>query len=59
MLSFAWDGITSFTVSPLRIVTITGFIVFLLSLILSLYVIYSYFSGHAIVGSGTARARRR
>lgn len=50
MMSFAWDGMTSFSISPLRIVTITGFIVFLISLILSIYVLSTYLSGKAIVG---------
>lgn len=41
MLSFAWDGITSFSVQPLRIVTIMGFLIFAVSIILSVYVVLS------------------
>ena len=34
MLSFAWCGITSFSIFPLRLITITGMIIFSISLIL-------------------------
>ncbi|MFA5926673.1 MAG: glycosyltransferase family 2 protein [Patescibacteria group bacterium] len=39
MLSFAIDGITSFSVVPLRFVTLLGFIVFLASLLMGAFVI--------------------
>ncbi|WP_394909829.1 glycosyltransferase [uncultured Helicobacter sp.] len=32
MLSFAWNGITSFSVMPLRLVSVLGFVFFMLSL---------------------------
>ena len=50
MLSFAWDGVTSFSIKPLRLVTTVGFIIFLGSLLMSLYVLYSYFMGKAVQG---------
>lgn len=34
MLAFAWDGITSFSVVPLRFITLIGFIIFLGSLVM-------------------------
>ena len=37
MLSFAWEGITSFSVMPLRMITHVGFFIFSLSLLLSVY----------------------
>ena len=40
MLQLAIDGITSFTVVPLRIISFIGIAVFLLSLITSVYVVY-------------------
>lgn len=40
MLSFALDGITSFSVRPLRMVTTVGFLIFILSLIMGIYVIF-------------------
>lgn len=42
MLSIALDGITSFSIKPLRIVTFIGFTVFILSIAFSLYSLYSY-----------------
>ena len=50
MLSFAWDGITSFSIKPLRLVTTIGIVIFLGSLVMSLYVLYSYFMGKAVQG---------
>jgi len=41
MLSFAWEGITSFSIKPLRFVTFLGFIVFLVSIFATVFVIYS------------------
>ncbi|WP_300732129.1 glycosyltransferase family 2 protein [uncultured Helicobacter sp.] len=40
MLSFAWNGITSFSVMPLRIVSMLGIAFFILSLGLGLYALY-------------------
>ena len=50
MLAFAWDGITSFSVQPLRLVTMIGFFVFFVSILLSLYVLVSYFNGNVVAG---------
>ena len=51
MLNFAWDGITSFSLVPLKIITFIGFIIFLITIALSLYVLYSVFiSGTAVPG---------
>lgn len=43
MLAFAWEGVTSFSVRPLRIVTVLGFLIFFVSLVLEGYAIASYF----------------
>jgi glycosyltransferase involved in cell wall biosynthesis len=40
MLSFALDGITSFSIIPLRLVTVSGFFVFLLSFLMSVYILF-------------------
>ena len=40
MLSFAMDGITSFSVKPLRMITTIGFIIFILSIVMGIYVIF-------------------
>jgi glycosyltransferase involved in cell wall biosynthesis len=37
MISFALDGITSFSIAPLRYVTATGFIIFAISLVISVW----------------------
>jgi polyisoprenyl-phosphate glycosyltransferase len=39
MLSLAWDGITSFSTVPLRLVTVIGFLIFLTSIGMSMYII--------------------
>lgn len=51
MLSFAWDGITSFSVVPLRMITAIGFILFFLSMCLSFWVLGTrMFTDDAIPG---------
>lgn len=37
MLAFAWDGITSFSIKPIRIITGLGFLIFILSLVALIY----------------------
>lgn len=50
MISFAWCGITSFSIFPLRLITLTGICIFSVSLLLLLYALFSYLSGNAIKG---------
>jgi len=51
MLSFAWDGITSLSVTPLRLITMTGFLIFLATLIMSFWVLgVKLFSDDAVPG---------
>ncbi len=50
MLSFAWDGITSFSIKPIRLITALGFIIILCSLIAFAYILISYFCGTATAG---------
>lgn len=50
MLSFAFDGITSFSVVPLRIVTTLGMILFVLSVSLSIWVVASVYRGSVVPG---------
>lgn len=40
MLSFAWNGITSFSVTPLRFVSVLGILFFLLSIMLGCYALF-------------------
>ncbi|MDQ1144545.1 glycosyltransferase involved in cell wall biosynthesis [Bacillus sp. SORGH_AS 510] len=50
MLSFAFDGITSFSISPIRFVLLTGFISFFLSLLFGGYFLTLKFLGHTTMG---------
>jgi polyisoprenyl-phosphate glycosyltransferase len=51
MLRFAMDGITAFSNYPLRVVTLTGFGVSLISFLIILYALYSKFIlGHVLTG---------
>jgi len=50
MASFAWNGVTSFSNYPLRLVTIIGFAIFVLCLIMSGYAIFALFLGHVVPG---------
>lgn len=40
MLSFAWNGITSFTTFPLKMITISGFFIFVISIIMVFYILF-------------------
>lgn len=50
MLAFAFDGITSFSVVPIRLITILGFLSFLISSIAGIYALIVKFLGHAESG---------
>ena len=51
MLSFAWNGITSFSVMPLRLVSVLGFVFFMLSLGIGGYALYiKLFTDNAMWG---------
>ncbi|MCX7714422.1 MAG: glycosyltransferase family 2 protein [Clostridia bacterium] len=50
MLSFAFDGITSFSITPIRIITAIGASVSFMAILAALYVLFSKFFGNASVG---------
>lgn len=50
MLAFAFDGITSFSVKPIRIITSVGLIIFVASLVMLIYSLVRYGQGAAILG---------
>lgn len=50
MVNFAIDGITSFSVQPLRMIALLGFIVLILAFIASVYALVAYFCGKTIQG---------
>ncbi len=43
LFSLAWDGITSFSIKPLRLITMIGAMVFLFSFIMSIYIFSVFF----------------
>lgn len=50
MLNFAWDGITSFSIKPIRLILNLGIIVFFVSLFVLLYCLIIKLTGKAVVG---------
>ncbi len=45
MLTFAWNGVTSFSMTPMRFVLYFGAFSFVVSLIMAVYVLYTKFAG--------------
>lgn len=50
MLSFAWDGISSFSVKPLRMICVLGFVILFISFIIMLYSLIQKFTGNTVDG---------
>lgn len=50
MISFAFEGITSLSVKPIKLITTLGLIVFLVSLIMLLYFFITWCCGHTVSG---------
>lgn len=50
MLAFAIDGITSFSVKPLRIIAQLGGIVCFVSIVMFIWCIFQHFTGNTIIG---------
>ncbi len=50
MLSFAWNGITSFSIKPITLIALLGFLIVLCSIIAFIYILISYFLGNTIAG---------
>jgi glycosyltransferase involved in cell wall biosynthesis len=50
MLALAADGITSLSIKPIRIISTLGFLISFVSLLLIVYALISFFSGHAVSG---------
>jgi glycosyltransferase involved in cell wall biosynthesis len=50
MLSFAWNGIASFSTTPLKVIFYVGIFMFLTSVALGFWVLFSIFFGHTIQG---------
>lgn len=50
MLSFATDGITSFSIKPIRLITVCGFLIFAVSIVMLIYSLVVHFIGQTIHG---------
>ncbi len=50
MLGFAFEGITSLSIKPIRMITMLGIGIFLVSLGMLLYVLIRHFMGYTVVG---------
>lgn len=50
MVMFAWSGITSFTIAPIRLILLMGIWSVLLAMLMSGYTIIRYVTGHTAVG---------
>lgn len=49
MLAFAWDGITSFSVVPLRMITVLGFLVSAFSFAMIVFILYGRLIMNAVI----------
>ncbi|WFR55078.1 glycosyltransferase family 2 protein [Anaerocolumna sp. AGMB13025] len=50
MIAFAWDGITSFSIKPIRMISTLGIFVFSFSILMLIYILARYFTGQTVVG---------
>lgn len=50
MLNFAWDGITSFSIKPLRLICVFGFTILLISIFIMLYSLIRKVAGNTVDG---------
>lgn len=50
MAAFAWNGVTSFSNYPLKLVTIIGFVIFFFCLIMTGYALFALYSGNVVPG---------
>lgn len=50
MLSFAFEGLTSLTIKPLRTITLLGFLIFAVSILVGIYSLIRHFTGNTVVG---------
>ncbi|SFT33129.1 Glycosyltransferase involved in cell wall bisynthesis [Lachnospiraceae bacterium XBD2001] len=53
MLAFAFDGITSLSIKPIRFITTLGFLLFVVSMIFMVYFLIGAFVGHTVPGWST------
>ena len=56
MIAFAFDGITSFSVKPIRLIATIGFVIFFVSILVLLYSLIVWLMGHTVPGWTTLAA---
>lgn len=50
MLTFAWEGISSLTIKPIRFITTLGFFIFGVSILMLIYFLIRHFTGATVEG---------
>ena len=50
MLNFAWNGITSFSIKPIKLVLNVGIIMFIVSILVLIYCLVVKLTGHTVAG---------
>lgn len=50
MLSLAFQGITSLSIKPIRMITVLGVAIFLLSIVMLVYILIRFFGGYTVTG---------
>ncbi|WP_284651774.1 glycosyltransferase family 2 protein [Flavobacterium terrisoli] len=50
MAAFAWNGVTSFSNYPLKLVTIIGFVIFFFCLLMTGYALFALYTGNVVPG---------
>lgn len=50
MLAFAFEGITSFSIKPIRLILYVSFMMFVTSMLIIIYTLYRYFIGETVSG---------
>lgn len=50
MIAFAIEGITSLSIKPMRLITLMGFLIFIMSIVMLIYSFVRHFMGATIVG---------
>ena len=56
MIAFALEGITSLSVKPIRLITGLGFLVFLASILMFIYILIRFFTGNTVAGWSSVAA---
>lgn len=50
MIAFAWEGITSLSIRPIRMITVAGMIIFVVSIAMLIYSVVRHFAGATEIG---------